>query len=364
MVLVLSKKNCHMTEKQEFGNYCLTFKVDAVLAAIAFFLEGMLKTIDMRSWSGIAEITSVQKLHKDTRQRIPDFSFDWLKKVTGIKHAKDCWKSVRKLESLGILRLKKGRVVLTGNDTNPIVENFIKKAQVEVLGLKRSLTRWLPIDRSVLKHLARSSARTEHFLAFFSYVRAATMDKYQGLKNTGTIKLVAIERLTKCCHTAVAAAAKKFRELSFFSTERPKRIGKLLKDGLFITLNFSKKLKDRETKKRVNKEKKQQVNSELPEANINDIDRQQLGHWRYLLALYWSAIRKNVLKHSELTLLDFFSAAKQVVLMYKKGKTKTPEKLLAHLIRNRFEGVTDEAEKLAHPRLKQLKMDFPHLFVF
>lgn len=340
-----------------FTFYSLACNAKLLLYAIHLKLEEDLSQIQWRLFWAVVEVATVQEMFKKGSKKIPPCTLGWLQELTKIKHTSTIEKELTQLTGLGLIEFKNNVAILPKNvDESFIDEN--RERFAELTGKRRSLKRLVPISRHLLRELCRSTARTLHSVSIVALLRASSYDKYKKVKNTGTLKLAAIQRFTGWSKSAIAEAMRYLREKGYLESERPTRAWRVIRDGLFVKIRFSEK-QDREEKPHI-----EIPTIDLPTGNFNNIDRGKLTSLKYILSLFYDAIRKGIIKYSEATLINFFCAAYQAIDKYRKGKSRTPEKLFSHLVRNGFPDITQTTEDTVLPKLKKFREDFAHLFVF
>lgn len=340
-----------------FTFYSLVCNAKLLLYVITLRLNGVISQRQWRVFWSVIEIATVQEMQSKNKNKVPSCTLGWIQELTGIKLLSDIRDEVTHLSTHGLLQFNGDRVSLLKH----LDESFIKEHEeqlAEIVGKGRSLSRLIPIPRQLLRKLCRSTARTLHSVVIVSLLRASAFNKYKGVKNEGTIKLAAIQRFTGWSKSAIADAIRYLREKGYLETERPRKAWKLIKHGLFIKIRFSEKQGE-----------KKKPHVEIPSidlelANFNNIDPNRMQSMRYVLALFYDAIRKGVIQYSEANLLSFFCACYQAKEKKKLGKTQTPERLFSFIVRNGFCDITDATEQAVLPKLKEFKMSHAHLFVF
>lgn len=351
-----------------------------------------LSTSALRAYLGLIAISATRNAFKRQTpkgrgyaNRTDNFSISELTALIEGISERNIRRGLKELKDAGLATVTKSQISL---NAFPTAET---KELMEEAGVKQ---RAIPAPRRLLRFLAKSKRRSLIVTATAYMLRGLYLHKRE-IRNTGTAKVSWIAETFGISESSVKNARRELIELGFISPDATESQRKLNRTGAYFEINLAWNYQQ-ETQENggVEEEKcrvftpphakkcrvsappyKKQVTpyrsletnkpenrtsgfckSKVSFKNIKPEDIQKIS---LLLMLYRSALEERVFEHSEINLLNFFSAAAKA-----KRNWKDPIKIFVWTVRNNFKFITETDEKQAERALKSYRRRNPEAFNF
>lgn len=369
----------------QVANLLSAYEAKAVsLKAVRVYLAALVSAASREAAS--RSKTKVKRRGEVTTLR---FATQELARLTGLSESV-IKRELKALRQAGLMTFGESEVLF---ETLPIPES-------EALSLKlsgnRSPKRPVPIPRSLLRLLAKSSKGSTIKTALAYAVRGLTLTKTGEIRAAGSVKATWIANTLNMSERSVRSARSELLGLGFITDDEGSHQLKLNRTGAYFTVNlsfavpkfappptqnrviFAPLIKDRKTPygSKNQKTQPQRLNSSgvctantgeqnsvkegrLPKPNIRDVRAEDLKSFGRVEELYRQAVRQKLIEPTEAGVVNFISAACRA-----RGVTKGDSaKIFIGIIRqNLWTHITQRDEDRALTALRKFRSENPNRF--
>lgn len=283
--------------------------------------------------------------------------------------------------------------LLIFSDSEIVAPKDILPESEDLVSLVRSPTRPVPVPRAVLRFLARGKRRAVSKVMIAYMLRGLTLARKGGeISGKGSVKLSWISTVAGVSERGAAYARKEIIRIGWISPDTGSTQWKLNRHGVYFSINlewapgpepeashpaprssespplFAAPNKDRKTPYGSKNQKASEagVSEETGEgdgrevaARWNNVQPEDLFRVARCESLYWEAVERRIIEHSDCSALNFLAAA----IRARSIKRGDPCRVFVSIVRRALWGhITFDQEEMARRALIRIREGNPDSF--